>query len=87
MQTIFFTDGPELTCPSNYTAQENAPYNLTCTVKGYPEPQMIWYKDGDEVKLPDSFSRNDAGQYLITASNSFSDVNQTVELVIKCELF
>ncbi|CAK6971170.1 uncharacterized protein LOC128379280 [Scomber scombrus] len=80
---VFVIYGPELTCPSNYTAQEYAPYNLTCTVKGYPEPQMIWYKDGDEVKLPDYFRRNDAGQYLINASNIHSSDTQTVELVIK----
>ena len=82
-----FTDGPELKCPSNYTALENAPHNLTCTVEGYPEPKTIWYRDGGEVELPENLTRIHAGQYLVSASNRYSSVNHTVELDIICELF
>lgn len=82
-----FTDGPELKCPSNYIAMEYTPHNLTCTVEGYPKPETIWYKDGDEVELPENLTRRDAGQYLIYASNNHSSVYHTVELVIICKLF
>ncbi|XP_044038551.1 hemicentin-2-like [Siniperca chuatsi] len=72
--------GPELMCPSNYTALEYAPHNLTCTVEGYPKPETIWYKDGEEVELPENLTRSDTGQYLITASNNLSTVSLKVEI-------
>ncbi|KAM3598873.1 uncharacterized protein V6R79_023733 [Siganus canaliculatus] len=72
--------GPELMCPSNYNFLENTPHNFTCTVEGYPQPETIWYKDGEEVVLPDTLTRNDAGQYVITASNRLSNVSVTVEI-------
>ncbi|KAK1877054.1 Hemicentin-1 [Dissostichus eleginoides] len=46
---------PELKCPSNYTALEDAPHNLFCTVEGFPKPEVMWFKDEDEiVELEDS---------------------------------
>ncbi|XP_078125559.1 hemicentin-1 [Sander vitreus] len=72
--------GPELMCPNNYTALEGAPYNLTCIVEGYPTPEIIWSKDGEEVELPENLTRRDSGQYLITASSNLSSVNLTVEI-------
>ncbi|XP_031168179.1 hemicentin-2-like isoform X2 [Sander lucioperca] len=72
--------GPELMCPNNYTALEGAPYNLTCIVEGYPKPEIIWSKDGEEVELPENLTRRDSGQYLITASSNLSSVNLTVEI-------
>ncbi|XP_059204482.1 hemicentin-1-like [Centropristis striata] len=73
--------GPELICPViTYTVQEDAPHNLTCTVKGYPKPETTWSKDGEEVELPEKLTRRDTGQYLITASSNLSSVNVTVEI-------
>ncbi|KAF1379666.1 hypothetical protein PFLUV_G00178390 [Perca fluviatilis] len=59
---------------------EGAPYNLTCIVEGYPKPEIIWSKDGEEVELPENLTRSDSGQYLITASSNLSSVNHTVEI-------
>lgn len=78
------SDKPELKCPSTYIAQENAPHNLTCTVEGYPKPETIWYKDGEDVELPENLTRSDTGQYLITASNTLSSVNVTVNIIVIC---
>ncbi|XP_029292846.1 hemicentin-2-like [Cottoperca gobio] len=72
--------GPELMCPSNYTAVEGAPNNLTCTVEGFPKPVTTWFKDGDEVELPENLTRSDTGQYLITASSPLSSVDLTVDI-------
>lgn len=71
---------PELKCPSNYTALEDAPHNLSCTVEGFPKPEVMWFKDEDEVALPESLTRSDTGQYVITASNNLSNINVTVEI-------
>ncbi|XP_049416447.1 hemicentin-1-like [Epinephelus fuscoguttatus] len=72
--------GPELMCPSSYTALEYTSHNLTCTVEGYPKPEITWSKDGEEVDLPEKLTRRDTGQYVITASNNQSSVNFTVDI-------
>lgn len=79
--TFIVLYGPELSCLSTYTVVERAVLNLNCA-GGYPTPKTIWYKDGEEVELPDSFTRRDAGQYMITASNSLTSVNSTVDIVV-----
>ncbi|XP_040917727.1 hemicentin-1-like [Toxotes jaculatrix] len=80
--TVRVSYKPELWCPSSYTALEYAPHNLTCTFDGFPQPQIVWYKDGEEVELPENFTRSDSGQYLITASNRLSSTNLTVEIIV-----
>ncbi|XP_068435512.1 basal cell adhesion molecule isoform X3 [Clinocottus analis] len=77
---VYVLYGPELKCPDTYTAMEDAPHNLSCNVRGYPKPEIIWYKDGEEVELPENFTRDDTGQYLITASTALSSVNHTVDI-------
>lgn len=76
----------ELTCPSNYTAVEYAPHNLSCSVEGQSSESLItWYKDGEEVELPEILTRYDAGQYVVVATSSSSMVNATVDLNVVCE--
>ncbi|KAM6905565.1 hemicentin-1-like [Xenentodon cancila] len=73
--------GPEQICPSTYTVPEYSPHNLTCT-QGFPEPEEIWYKDDEEVKLPEILTRRDAGQYRVTARNSNAQINFTVDISV-----
>ncbi|XP_061703190.1 uncharacterized protein LOC133515010 isoform X2 [Syngnathoides biaculeatus] len=76
----------DLTCPRNYTAVENAFHNLSCSLEGGPPQTVItWYKDGDEVELPPTLTRYDAGQYLVVASSFSSTVNATVEIDVVYE--
>lgn len=79
-------DEPELSCPSVYTVWEHMPHNLTCTVDGYPKPDITWYKDGDEVIPQKNLTRDDAGQYLIVAESKLGTVNATVDITVFCEL-
>ncbi|XP_042360313.1 hemicentin-2-like [Plectropomus leopardus] len=72
--------GPELRCQNDYTVLEDTPYSLNCTVEGYPKPEIMWTKDGEEVELPEKLTRRDSGQYLITASSGSSSVSQTVNI-------
>lgn len=74
--------GPELTCPLNYTTTEYAPFSLTCKVEGYPKPEITWYKDNDQVELPEYLTRSDSGQYVIAASNQVDITNVTVDIVV-----
>ncbi|XP_058509195.1 hemicentin-1-like [Solea solea] len=74
--------GPELTCPVTYTAIENTFDKPNCTAVGFPIPIMQWFKDGEEVVLPPTLTRNDAGQYTVIASSS-SLVNATVDIIIQ----
>ncbi|KAM4535599.1 hemicentin-2-like [Fundulus diaphanus] len=73
--------GPEWMCPDTFTASEYTPHNLICS-QGFPEPQEIWYKDHEEVKLPDILTRRDAGQYWVTVSNNLTTLNYTVDIVV-----
>ncbi|XP_030592635.1 vascular cell adhesion protein 1-like isoform X1 [Archocentrus centrarchus] len=75
--------GPELRCPSTYTADEFTPYTLNCIAEGFPKPDTVWYKDNEEVDLPEKLTRRDAGQYVITASNNHSNVSVTVEIFVQ----
>ncbi|MEQ2168073.1 hypothetical protein GOODEAATRI_010733 [Goodea atripinnis] len=68
-------------CPDTYTAPEHTSHNLTCS-QGFPKPQEIWYKDEEEVKLPDILKRRDAGHYWVTVSNNLTTLNFTVDIVV-----
>lgn len=81
---FFFADGPELDCPSTYTAPEFSVNNMSCTVAGFPTPVVTWYKEYDDVELPEILTRRDSGQYTIHAVNNVSSVNVTVELIVNC---
>lgn len=73
---VFITDGPEWMCPATYTISEYSLHNLRCS-QGFPEPVEIWYKDEEEVKLPEILTTMDAGRYCIIVSNSQKTLNFT----------
>ncbi|KAG7223188.1 hypothetical protein INR49_015796 [Caranx melampygus] len=79
---VRFRYGPELHCPSSYTAVEHTPHSLRCNISGFPPPDVIWYKEGEEVELQGSLSRRDAGQYTVTASILHFTVNATVDITV-----
>ncbi|KAK9534774.1 hypothetical protein VZT92_007197 [Zoarces viviparus] len=72
--------GPEVKCPDTHTAVEDAPHNLSCVAKGFPQPEVTWYKDGEEVELPEKLTRRDTGQYWINVSSTLSSVNHTLDI-------
>ncbi|XP_041859179.1 hemicentin-1-like isoform X2 [Melanotaenia boesemani] len=71
--------GPEKTCPDTYTVQENSPHKLVCS-QGFPPPEEFWYKDGEEVHLPEILTRSESGLYLVNASNINSWISFTVNI-------
>lgn len=85
---FLFSDGPELDCPSSYTAVEHVPHSLRCNVSGFPQPEVIWYKEEEELpELPENLTRRDAGQYTAIATTSSLSVNATVEITVICKSY
>lgn len=80
---VILSDGPEKTCQSILTIPEHTP-RFSCT-EGSPQPSEIWYKDDEEVKIPETLTRKDAGQYIIRSFNSLSSINFTVNVIILCK--
>lgn len=74
--------GPELSCPDIYTALEDTSIDLTCKVRGYPEPEVTLYKDGEVVRNLENITRNDAGYYTVVASTENQSVNHTFEIIV-----
>ncbi|XP_054616042.1 hemicentin-1-like [Dunckerocampus dactyliophorus] len=85
LRLFVLVDDVELMCPHNLTIMEHTLFGegIPCSVKGFPEPQVTWYKDGDEVEFPEVLTRYDAGQYVVIASNKYASANATVELDIQ----
>ncbi|XP_075310802.1 MAM domain-containing glycosylphosphatidylinositol anchor protein 1-like isoform X2 [Odontesthes bonariensis] len=73
--------GPEKICEDTYTLSEYTAHNFKCT-QGFPPPQEIWYRDDEEVDLPENITRRDKGLYWVNASNTHSSVNFTVEIIV-----
>lgn len=73
---------PKLACPIRYLGFEHTRHSISCSVEGYPTPDLSWYKDGEVIDLPDNLTRNDAGEYLVVASNKISNASHTVIIEI-----
>uniref|UniRef100_A0A1A8DYR2 Ig-like domain-containing protein n=1 Tax=Nothobranchius kadleci TaxID=1051664 RepID=A0A1A8DYR2_NOTKA len=69
--------GPEWTCPHVYNITENSHHDLTCS-QGFPKPEEIWYKDGEEVELPQVLTRRHAGQYVVMVSTRIFSIHINV---------
>lgn len=63
---------------------DNALNKLTCIVRGNPEPEITWYKNGEKVDRPETLTRSNAGQYTINASNTLGNLSVTVDIYIIC---
>ncbi|XP_046894898.1 hemicentin-1-like isoform X2 [Hypomesus transpacificus] len=75
--------GPEIQCPESYVAAENAPPKLYCEAVGHPPPEITWFRDGEEVTRPESFSRRETGQYVIRATINSASVHHTLAIDIQ----
>ncbi|XP_076866056.1 hemicentin-1-like isoform X2 [Brachyhypopomus gauderio] len=80
--TVFVMYGPEISCRNNITVPENEEFDPDCTVAGFPEPELMWLKEGDIVVFPQIMQRTDAGTYVLLASNNFT-ANHTLEIEVQ----
>ncbi|XP_037544498.1 hemicentin-2 [Nematolebias whitei] len=72
--------GPEWICPQTFTILENSNNNLACSL-GFPKPEEIWFKDNEQVELPQVLTRRNAGHYQVIVSSALS-VSKTIPLDI-----
>lgn len=82
---VLIADGPELTCKDNQTVMQNVPFNLSCIVEGFPEPEMTFYKDEDEIELKNKLTKKDAGLYIINASYGQQTVTSQIYIFVHCK--
>lgn len=82
---VLLSDGPELMCESNQTVMEHVPFTLKCTVTGYPEPKLAFYKDGVEAFLPERLGRKHEGSYVISASIGRQTVESQINISVTCK--
>lgn len=82
---VLIADGPELTCEDNQTVMQNVPFNLSCIMEGFPEPTLTFYKDDDERELKNKLTTEDAGLYIVNASNSQQTVTSQIDIFVNCK--
>lgn len=84
--------------PKTLSVKDGEPLSIKCTVKGDPEPQVTWFKDGEAVSSSDiidlkyrqglaSLSINelfpeDAGTYTCKATNSIGTTECSCKLTV-----
>lgn len=50
LKTTLSPEPPAITpSPSNLTLTAHTPASLPCEAKGFPKPQVVWWKDGQKV--------------------------------------
>lgn len=69
---------------SSLNLREGETLESKCLVVGNPVPIVKWLKDGQPVDLTVPLSRENAGNYSISAEG-FSSLNETVEVLVLCE--
>lgn len=80
------TDGPVISCSCHYEVRTGERFTPNCTVEGFPQPEVVWYKNGmDIVQFPEYMSKSDAGQYTLIASNDHSNSSHTLEIDVLCK--
>ncbi|XP_018610238.2 hemicentin-2-like [Scleropages formosus] len=73
---------PEFNCTKRFGVWANESLKSMCTVKAYPEPTITWLKDREKMNPATTLTKRDGGQYIVTASNTYGTVNQTLEFKI-----
>lgn len=91
---------PEILTPlQNLTVVEGKPANLECEVKGEPQPNIEWFKDGEQVKQSERINLNfegnfaslsfkpaeldDEGEYKCVARNELGSASSEAELLVE----
>ncbi|XP_061761099.1 hemicentin-1-like isoform X2 [Nerophis ophidion] len=85
VELLVLHDDVQVRCPAlhNVTEHTSLDHHLPCSVEGFPQAQVTWYKDGEQVELSEPLTRYDAGPYVVVASNMYSSANATVELNVQ----
>ncbi|XP_051241509.1 intercellular adhesion molecule 4-like [Dicentrarchus labrax] len=72
--------GPHLVCPTKLLVREGQ--SLSCEVRGNPQPEVLWFRDGQAVALPTHSSRKDAGKYTAVTKGHLGLKNFTVDVEV-----
>lgn len=72
--------GPHLVCPAKLQVREGE--SILCEVRGNPQPQVTWFRDGQVVALPAHSSKQHAGTYTILTKGHRGQKNFTVEVEV-----
>jgi len=79
-----------LLSPGRHT-QEGDSVNLTCEIiKGFPEPQIFWFKDGDPLSkkvkttlILTNITDRDEGRYTCKAQNAGGNSTDSINITVK----
>ncbi|XP_035253442.1 hemicentin-1-like isoform X2 [Anguilla anguilla] len=72
--------GPIFNCSHKYEVTANERHALRCRAEGFPLPEVTWFKEDEEVELPAQMTRENEGQYILTARNAFGTANHSMEI-------
>ena len=94
--TVYFLDIPKIRKgpPSSFTTKEGSNVSLPCSSKGYPKPEITWYKNDQEldnshynavtgVLTFPSIQFGDRGLYRCEARNFLGFDSATVKIVVE----
>ncbi|KAG5832818.1 hypothetical protein ANANG_G00295190 [Anguilla anguilla] len=72
--------GPIFNCSHKYEVTANERHALRCRAEGFPLPEVTWFKEDVEAELPAQMTREDEGQYILTARNAFGTANHSMDI-------
>ncbi|KAM9843450.1 vascular cell adhesion protein 1 isoform 3-T3 [Aulostomus maculatus] len=68
--------GASIRCQPRYEVREND--GPPCEAEGRPTPVITWLKDGKETTSPPRWTKQDSGEYQLTAINNHGAANHTL---------
>ncbi|KAI4895989.1 hypothetical protein NFI96_025261 [Prochilodus magdalenae] len=79
--TVYY--GPEIvSCPSNVIVTEGEVFTSPCSITGFPQPEITWYKDEEIVDFSQPMNKRNAGQYTLLAINDNTNATHTLEIEV-----
>ena len=82
---------------TNFTLMRGDPLNVEITIGGYPIPDLVWTLNGEVIESDsrrrllvngifiDSVEREDAGEYVLTASNDANTESVNISVTVRCK--